>query len=102
MRVGTDDLGLAHQVLGLRAVHARDGHGQVRRNPEPGAVIARADADFGIHLRIVGDLHLRLAGHEFQRAKKTGRIADGKELFRIGALPAIAAEFLRRAEIDLG
>jgi hypothetical protein len=74
---------------------------QRRLDPEALSVVARADADRRCDLRVGRELHLGFAGDELQRAEKAGGVAGGKELLGIGALAAIAAEFLRRVQRHL-
>ncbi|MNT32358.1 hypothetical protein D3C72_1682330 [compost metagenome] len=98
MAVGANDMRLLDEIFEHRLVDARRRDFERSVDAEAGAVFARADADAGGDLGVVRNLHLFLAGDEFQRAEEAGGIAGGEHLLGIGAGGAVAAEFLRNGQ----
>ena len=89
-------MGLFDQQLHLFARQAGHRDGQLGLDPETGG--QRTDADLAGDRGVGGQGLLLLGGHELQRTQEAGGIAGGKQLFRVGALAASAAQLAGRGQ----
>ncbi|OAE10870.1 hypothetical protein AZH11_23865 [Pseudomonas simiae] len=73
------------QALRIILGQARQAHVQVDVQAETTGDLTNADV--GGDRSVIRDFALGLAGDELQGADKAGRVAGGKQLFRVGAWP---------------